>query len=314
MANAGGKHFKPKDAPAAGAVPPATGVVPPVRRAQHGDGSARSGKPASGGRHGRPGKSERPGKRRGNVLSNVLIVVGVVLLLVAGGLFIKAQIGYKQAAEYYGGISDKVIKDAEGEDEVPRVDFDALKQVSEDVVGWIYVPGTKINYMVVQGETNDTYLRHLPNGEYSVGGTIFMDMDDTAPGMVDQQTTMYGHHMNDGSMFEAIDQSLDQEVFDTIKKVYYITPETTYVLKPLFTMLVEDDYVEARQANFDSEKAFTQYLQASLAQAKASCKDAAAEIEDADQVLTLVTCAGEIIPRTTRAGMVCKVAETIPAE
>ncbi|MBO1704350.1 class B sortase, partial [Eubacterium callanderi] len=74
-------------------------------------------------------------------------------------------------------------------------------------------------------ETNNTYLRHLPNGEYSENGTIFMDMDGTAPGMVDQQTTLYGHHMNDGAMFEPIDASMDQKVFDTFKKVYYITPE-----------------------------------------------------------------------------------------
>ena len=53
--------------------------------------------------------------------------------------------------------------------------------------------------------------------------------------MVDQQTTLYGHHMNDGAMFEPIDASMDQKVFDTFKKVYYITPEMTYVLKPMFT-------------------------------------------------------------------------------
>lgn len=76
---------------------------------------------------------------------------------------------------------------------------------------------------------------------------------------------------------------MDQKVFDTFKKVYYITPEMTYVLKPMFTMQVQDDYVDARRTNFDSEKAFTQYLQASLAQAKASAKDAAAEVEKAAQ-------------------------------
>ena len=206
------------------------------------------------------------------------------------------------------------VKDSSGEDGIPQIDFDALKKESDDIVGWIYVPGTRINYVVAQGRTNNTYLRHLPNGEYSENGTIFMDMDGTAPGMVDQQTTLYGHHMNDGAMFEPIDASMDQKVFDTFKKVYYITPEMTYVLKPMFTMQVQDDYVDARRTNFDSEKAFTQYLQASLAQAKASAKDAAAEVEKADKVLTLVTCAGQIIPRTTRAGMVCRVIDTIPAQ
>lgn len=350
MASEGGKHFKPKGQPAPGPggvqaprpvssrpVPPspyarpargaqAAGGQRPVQavRPIQGTSSIQGARPVHGAQADAPassayraprgGKSGRSGKRRGNVLSNILIAVGVALLLVAGGLFVKAQIGYKKANDYYNGIAEMAVKDSSGEDGIPQIDFDALKKESDDIVGWIYVPGTRINYVVAQGETNNTYLRHLPNGEYSENGTIFMDMDGTAPGMVDQQTTLYGHHMNDGAMFEPIDASMDQKVFDTFKKVYYITPEMTYVLKPMFTMQVQDDYVDARRTNFDSEKAFTQYLQASLAQAKASAKDAAAEVEKADKVLTLVTCAGQIIPRTTRAGMVCRVVDTIPAQ
>lgn len=350
MASEGGKHFKPKGQPAPGPggvqaprpvssrpVPPSP-YARPARGAQtaggqrpvqavrpiQGASSIQGVRPVHGAqadasassayRAPRGGKSGRSGKRRGNVLSNILIAVGVALLLVAGGLFVKAQIGYKKANDYYNGIAEMAVKDSSGEDGIPQIDFDALKKESDDIVGWIYVPGTRINYVVAQGETNNTYLRHLPNGEYSENGTIFMDMDGTAPGMVDQQTTLYGHHMNDGAMFEPIDASMDQKVFDTFKKVYYITPEMTCVLKPMFTMQVQDDYVDARRTNFDSEKAFTQYLQASLAQAKASAKDAAAEVEKADKVLTLVTCAGQIIPRTTRAGMVCRVVDTIPAQ
>lgn len=350
MASEGGKHFKPKGQPAPGPggvqaprpvssrpVPPSP-YARPTRGAQTADGqrpvqavrpiqgasSIQGARPAHGAqadasassayRAPRGGKSGRSGKRRGNVLSNILIAVGMALLLVAGGLFVKAQIGYKKANDYYNGIAEMAVKDSSGEGGIPQIDFNALKKESDDIVGWIYVPGTRINYVVAQGETNNTYLRHLPNGEYSENGTIFMDMDGTAPGMVDQQTTLYGHHMNDGAMFEPIDASMDQKVFDTFKKVYYITPEMTYVLKPMFTMQVQDDYVDARRTNFDSEKAFTQYLQASLAQAKASAKDAAAEVEKADKVLTLVTCAGQIIPRTTRAGMVCRVVDTIPAQ
>lgn len=350
MASEGGKHFKPKGQPAPGPggvqaprpvssrpVPPspyarpargaqAAGGERPVQavRPIQGASSIQGARPVHGAQADAPassayraprgGKSGRSGKRRGNVLSNILIAVGVALLLVAGGLFVKAQIGYKKANDYYNGIAEIAVKDSSGEDGIPQIDFDALKKESDDIVGWIYVPGTRINYVVAQGETNNTYLRHLPNGEYSENGTIFMDMDGTAPGMVDQQTTLYGHHMNDGAMFEPIDASMDQKVFDTFKKVYYITPEMTYVLKPMFTMQVQDDYVDARRTNFGSEKAFTQYLQASLAQAKASAKDAAAEVEKADKVLTLVTCAGQIIPRTTRAGMVCRVVDTIPAQ
>ena len=118
MASEGGKHFKPKGQPAPGPggvqaprpvssrpVPPSP-YARPTRGAQAADGQrpVQAVRPVHGAqadasassayRAPRGGKSGRSGKRRGNVLSNILIAVGVALLLVAGGLFVKAQIGY----------------------------------------------------------------------------------------------------------------------------------------------------------------------------------------------------------------------------
>ena len=163
----------------------------------------------------------------------------------------------------------------------------------------------------MQTSDNSTYLTKLFDQTGNGSGTIFMDMDDTAPGMVDQQTTIYGHHMNDGSMFKFIDNTLNQSDFDTIGNVYYITRDTTYVLQPMFTAQVEDTYIAARTANFtDGDTTLQSYLEDMLGQAKAKSSTASEDIKSVDKVLTLVTCAGEIIPRTTRAAMVLKVVET----
>lgn len=252
---------------------------------------------------------EPPRKKKGGALSIVLIVVGVALLLVAGGLFIKAQIGYKQAESTYAGLQQYAVS-ADSGDGVPDVDFDGLAAINPDIVGWIYAPGTPINYPVVQTDDNTTYLTKLFDLSGNGSGTIFMDMDDTAPGMVDQQTTLYGHHMNDGKMFKVVDNTLDQASFDAFPFVYYITPSATYKLRPLMTAQVEDTYVDARKTNFTGEgESLRAYLEDMLAHAKAQADDAAARIEDTDQVMSLVTCAGEIIPRTTRAVMVLTVEE-----
>lgn len=262
----------------------------------------------------RAGESAEPpsdysyAKRRKPVLSYALIAIGVVLLLVAGGLFIRAQIGYSEAQSTYAELQQYAVVSDEG-DAVPTVDFDALAAINPDVVGWIYIPNTPVNYPVVQTDNNTTYLTRLFDGSGNGSGTIFMDMDDAAPGMVDEQTTLYGHHMNDGKMFKIIDNTIDQATFDTIGTVYYITPHVTYELKPMFTAQVEETYTAARTPNFTGTGDTLQsYLRNLYTYAKAEAADASERIDQAAHVMSLVTCAGEIIPRTTRAVMVLDIA------
>ncbi|MBE6469384.1 MAG: class B sortase [Coriobacteriaceae bacterium] len=246
------------------------------------------------------------------MVSTVLIIVGILLLVAAAGIYIHAQLGYQEAQASYKELEQYAVADGTG-DNIPQVNFDELAKINPDVVGWVYVPNTPINYPVVQTDNNDTYLYKLFDLSGNGSGSIFMDMDDTAPGMVDQQTTIYGHHMYDGTMFKYIDDTLKQEAFDTVKTVYYITREATYKCTPLYTMQVQDTYNDARVPNFTEEGHTLQdYLKDGLTQAKAKAADAEQRIDSAEKVFTLVTCAGEIIPRTTRAGMVCTIDEVTP--
>lgn len=296
----------------------ATSAVPviPVGAAAGGSrghaGADGSGTPPHGPRGGAAGKPSRGG--RGSIISTVLIVVGVALLLVAGGLFVSAQLGYRQAQETYAELQQYAVSSDSG-DGVPDVDFDALAAINPDIVGWIYIPDTVVNYPVVQTDDNTTYLDLLFDRSGNGSGTIFMDMDDAAPGMVDQQTTIYGHHMYDGSMLKVIDNTTDQAEFDKIQHVYYITRDTTYVLTPLLTAQVEDTFVDARKTDFTGEGESLQgYLEEMQTLARAQASDATeriGQITDDDHVLSLVTCAGEIIPRTTRAVMVLTVDEEV---
>lgn len=298
----------------------ATSAVPviPVGAAAGGSrghaGASGSGTPPHGPRGGSAGKPSRGGRGRGSVISTVLIVVGVALLLVAGGLFVSAQLGYRQAQQTYAELQQYAVSSDSG-DGVPDVDFDALAAINPDIVGWIYIPDTVVNYPVVQTDDNTTYLDLLFDRSGNGSGTIFMDMDDAAPGMVDQQTTIYGHHMYDGSMFKVIDSTTDQAEFDKIQHVYYITRDTTYVLTPLLTAQVEDTFVDARKTDFTGEGESLQgYLEEMQTLARAQASDATeriGQITDEDHVLSLVTCAGEIIPRTTRAVMVLTVDEEV---
>lgn len=75
----------------------------------------------------------------------------------------------------------------------PTVDFAALTEINPDIVAWIYIEGTEINYPVVQGIDNQYYLKHLFNGKWNSSGCIFLDSRNT-PDFSDRRSIIYGHH------------------------------------------------------------------------------------------------------------------------
>ncbi|NLG25316.1 MAG: class B sortase [Clostridiales bacterium] len=88
---------------------------------------------------------------------------------------------------------------------VSAIDFDALRAAAPDVVGWIYIEGTNIDYPLVQGADNSYYLTHLPNGAQNIAGSIMMDAAcDRAFG--NDVTILHGHHMRSGEMFGDLDE------------------------------------------------------------------------------------------------------------
>lgn len=83
------------------------------------------------------------------------------------------------------------------------VDWDALKAINPDIVGWIVLRGTNINYPILKGKNNDEYLYHLYTKEYSIAGSIFVDFQTEEPFEQDL-TILYRHRMKDGSMFATL--------------------------------------------------------------------------------------------------------------
>lgn len=110
-----------------------------------------------------------------------------------------------------------------------RVDFKSLLDVTEDVKGWIYCADTNINYPVLHGATNNTYLRHTYDGEYNIAGSIFIETDND-PNFKDANTIVYGHHMNDGSMFANLEDWADQKYYEDHPVMWILTPKQDYML------------------------------------------------------------------------------------
>ena len=224
-----------------------------------------------------------------NILSTILLIVGIALLIAAAIMFGKTQVDYyaqdviNQELASYTTVPEK-------KDEAPVVDWAGLKAVNSQVVGWIQIPGSQINYPVYQTTDNEYYLHTNAKGEWSIGGQIFMDYENNPNGLIDQQTILYGHHMRNGSMFQFIGALNDQNTFNKVETIWYVTPTQTYELEPVFTYHTDEDDDEVRQFNFTSVDEFRSYLKDRLSRAVSSRSDAAEVISRAEHVLTLFTC------------------------
>ena len=96
------------------------------------------------------------------------------------------------------------------EDEPPYLDD--LVKINPDTAGWVTIYGTNIDYPVVKGKDDKEYLNKDALGKYSVSGSIFMSCLNSKD-FSDPYTLIYGHHMDNGSMFGDLDKFRDDEDF-----------------------------------------------------------------------------------------------------
>ena len=90
---------------------------------------------------------------------------------------------------------------------------EALGELSDDAVAWLTIDNTSIDYPVMQGRNNEEYINKDPFGEFSLSGSIFLDSRNRGD-FSDPYSILYGHHMEHGAMFGALDDFIKQEYFD----------------------------------------------------------------------------------------------------
>lgn len=107
------------------------------------------------------------------------------------------------------------------------MDFSALRQQNPDVLGWILIPGTRVSYPVVQGTDNSYYLDHTWRGGKNSVGAIFMDYRNSGD-LSDFNTIIYGHRMNNRSMFGTLSQYKSRSYWQAHPYVYLTDDSGTH--------------------------------------------------------------------------------------
>ena len=99
-------------------------------------------------------------------------------------------------------------------------------QFAPDLIGWIYMADTDIDYPVVQGTDNQYYLHHAPDGSENILGTIFLSYQ-CAPDFSDNLNILYGHNMQSG-MFGDIRRFKEQDEFASHRYGWLLTKEALF--------------------------------------------------------------------------------------
>lgn len=167
----------------------------------------------------------------------------------------QANAGNKAAGSATGGQkhrgrleNQQTAKQAQTKQTV--IDFDALKKINPDVVSWITIPGTNIDYPLLQGKDNNQYLHKDMEGRDSAAGAIFLDHGDKAD-LSSRHNIIYGHHMKNGTMFKDIVKYKDQQYFDEHQDIILYTPDREIHLKALAAVVANPDAIR-RKVDFQS--------------------------------------------------------------
>ena len=142
-----------------------------------------------------------------------------------------AMHAHKDIAEQSGGAAMRVqMESAQESAPVSEMDFETLISGMPNIVGWIKIDGTSIDYPIVQGGDNSFYLSHLPDGNANAAGSIMMDVQNRAD-FSDFLTVLHGHHMRAGRMFGDLEKYADAEYRKAHGAIRLYTPNGDFTAK-----------------------------------------------------------------------------------
>lgn len=235
------------------------------------------------------------------ILYDIVIIALIGVLCYSGWHLFQIYQSYHKGTSTYEKIRDEAVTpddsaqaDTEGSaapTKVPiTVDWEKLRAVNSQVVGYIYDEGTQINYPVLQGDDNDQYLHHLMDGTYNSSGSIFMD-SSARPDLSDFRTLIYGHHMKNGSMFAALHQYRDQDFYEKHPYMWYLTPSGNYRLDLLAGYVIDPDD-RIYQQDFQNQGELDKFLESAKSKSDFTPLDSHTD-STVRHVIVLSTCSYE---------------------
>lgn len=238
-------------------------------------------------------------KRKGNVKKIIITLIQIVLIgvIIYSGYNIyvwyvdnKQNSEMKEELQHFVSVSEEKTEQADGSIHARdyNIDFEGLSKTNKDIVGWLKVNNTNIEYPVVKSSNNDYYLEHSFDGKQNGAGWVFADYRNGIDG-TDKNIILYGHNRKDQSMFGSLSKVLTEEWYnnkDNLNIVFITKDEKSdYEVFSSYQVLDEEYYITTSFGNQN----FGEFVNKIKSR---SVHNYGVEVGEEDSILTLSTCAG----------------------
>lgn len=261
-------------------------------------------------------KKKKTESRSGGILWKLIFVVALGVFIYSSYQLVTIYMEYKESADEYSEVALQILKPTEEKDPVapedakslrtsddgevlqpaqpltspPEVDWEALRAINADVIGWIVVEGVpSISYPILQGEDNSYYLHRTVKETYNFAGSIFVDCMNQ-PDFSDCNTIIYGHNMKNGSMFGYLKLLYEREQYKDSKYIWIATPNENYLYE-IFSMQKTGATSEVYTLFSEHDGLFGKYIERMKDNSLVDL--AAKEVNQTDSIITLSTCTSD---------------------
>lgn len=158
-----------------------------------------------------------------NIRKRILTIFIILFIMI---IFISSYFLIKDILEYQKSKNSnvKLIKQVITKEEA-GIDWQKLEEINKDIIGWIKIENTNINYPILKDNENLKYLKYSFEGKYNSNGSIFTLNNNP---FQDNETIIYGHNMKNGIMFSELSQYMEKEFLKEHCNFYLYTKNQNY--------------------------------------------------------------------------------------
>ena len=202
-------------------------------------------------------------EKRFKIIVTAFILVLLIIIGILGYYLYTLFNRGTDVSEYRINDSESSLSYVSGTGESAKadnpIDFKTLRKLNPEIFGWLYIPGTNIDYPLLQSNERDDYYLHKDiYGNYKYAGSLYTEYCNSTE-LDDRVTVIYGHNMIDGSMFADLHKFRDKSFFYKHTRFYIYTPSRKLTYKLVSTYEYDSRHI-MNTFNFAQDEVFESYL------------------------------------------------------